>query len=99
MNLENLKDGLLKRSMSDTTKNGELGDGGEPIEVIIKEFVEEYYGGLVAEMFIEEVIITTDTITILEPGNINMLVTENSNKYYILIMLLALLSKQNLQIQ
>lgn len=80
--------------MSDTTKNGRPGDGGEPTEVTTKEFVEEYYGGLDAEMFTEEDITTTDTTTGQEPGNTSMLLTENSNKIIFLVILLRQLNKK-----
>jgi len=80
LNSEDLKDGLEEENTSDTIRDGEPGDGEEPIEDIILDIVEEYYGGEDAGMFTEEDIITTDTTTGLEPGDINTYGTEDWNK-------------------
>ena len=63
--------------MSDTTKDGEPGHGEEPTEDGGKEYVEDSYGGQDAEMSTEEDIITTDTTTGPELGDINMFIPEN----------------------
>jgi len=88
LNSENLKDGSLKRNSSDITKDGELGDGEEPIKDIMLEFVEDSYGGEDAKIIIEEDIIITDTITGQELGNISMLLIENLNKFIFLVILI-----------
>ena len=76
--------------MSDTTKNGELGDGKEHTEDTIKEFVEDSYGGEDVVLFTEEVITTIDTTTGPEPGDISMSPIENWNKENILVYILML---------
>lgn len=98
LNSEDLKDGLLERSMSDTTKDGEPGDGEELTEDTGKEYVEDSCGGEDAEMFTEEDIITTDTTTGLEPGDTSMSTTEDLNKFnknnFIIILLLLISFKK-----